>query len=205
VGSKSIVRIIIAVCLCLAGAGVSGVLLAEHHGETWAESTVKGACSENQADGCEEVSQSEWSSFAGIPVAAYGLVFYLSLCVLLILSLFASSGLRDTLAGIAIIILALGLLTDVYLLGVQAFLIHAYCKVCIFTYVLSVCAFFALFPARRAIRGILALATNQEGRLALAAWVLGTFAFTAFVLGIDAMLYARYMYRQAIMLFNPGG
>jgi uncharacterized membrane protein len=190
-------------CLCLAGAWVSGVLLAGHYGETWAETTVNDVCSNDIDDnGCEKVEQSQWSSFAGIPVAAYGMVFYLSLFTLLILSLFASSSLRSALAGIAVIILALGILTDVYLLGLQAFLIHAYCKVCIFTYVLSTGAFLAIFPARRSIRGILASATNREVRLAVAGWILGTFAFTAFVWGVNAMLNARSMYHDAMMLFN---
>lgn len=204
--SKPKLRIIIAICLCLAGAFISGVLLAGHYGEPWATTAVKDACSDNPLeDGCEKVEQSVWSSFAGIPVAVYGLVFYLSLFALLILSLFASSGLRNTLAGIALIILAIGILADMYLLGLQAFVIHAYCKVCIYTYVLSAGAFIAIFPARRAIRSILASTTNQEGRLALAGWVLGTLAFTAFVWGIDAMLNARSLFREATMLFNPGG
>jgi uncharacterized membrane protein len=204
VGSKPIVRIIFAICLCLAGAFVSGVLLAGHYGEDWAQTAVKDACSDNPLeDGCEKVEKSAWSSFAGIPVAALGLVFYLSLFALLVLSLFASSASRNALAGIAIIILALGILSDMYLLGLQAFVIHAYCKVCIFTYVLSAGALIAIFPARRAIRGIPASATNQEGRLALAGWILGTLAFTAFVWGIDAMLNARSLFREATMLFNP--
>ena len=206
-GSKPIVRIILAICLCLAGAFVSSVLLAGHYGETWAKTTVKNACSDDtqEGDGCEKVEQSAWSSFAGIPVAAFGLMFYLSLFALLILSLFATSTLRNALAGIAMILLALGILTDMYLLGLQAFLIHAYCKVCIFTYVLSAGAFLSIFPARRAIRGIPASATDREGRLALAGWILGTVAFTAFVWGFDAMLNARSMFREATMLFGPGG
>ena len=205
-GSKPKLRIIIAICLCLTGAFVSGVLLAGHYGEPWATTAVKDACSDNPLeDGCEKVEQSAWSSFAGIPVAAYGLVFYLSLFALLVLSLFASSGLRNSLAGIATIILATGILTDMYLLGLQAFVIHAYCKVCIFTYVLSAGALVAIFPSRRAIRGMLASVTNQEGRLALAGWILGSFAFTAFVWGFGTMLNARSLFREATRLFNPGG
>jgi uncharacterized membrane protein len=200
-GSKLMVRVIIAVCLILAGAFVSGVLLAEHHGITWAESAVHEACSEEEEDGCEEVAQSQWSAFMGIPVAAYGLVFYLSIFVLLALSLFASSGLRNVMSAIALVLLALGLVIDLYLFALQAFVIHAYCKVCIYTYFLSAGAFIALFPARRAFRNFLHSISDREGRLALAGWVLGSIAFTAFVLGINAMLYAKYMYNQAMELF----
>jgi uncharacterized membrane protein len=88
-------RIIIALCLCLAAAMVSGVLLGQHYGESWATSAVNNTCGDAQTSGCEQVAQSEWSSFFGIPLAAYGLVYYFSLLVLFILALFASSGLRD--------------------------------------------------------------------------------------------------------------
>ena len=78
-GSSARTRIVVALCLCLAGAAVAGVLLGQHHGETWAVSTVNEACGDGQASGCEDVARSSWSSFAGLPVAAYGLAFYLAL------------------------------------------------------------------------------------------------------------------------------
>ena len=88
-GSSAVTRIVVALCLCLAGAAVSGVLLGQHHGETWAVSTVNEACGDGQTSGCEDVARSSWSSFAGLPVAAYGLAFYLSLSLLLALALLA--------------------------------------------------------------------------------------------------------------------
>ena len=60
-------------------------------------------------------------------------------------------------------VLALGLLVDLLLLGVQAFAIHAYCKLCILTYLLSAAALFALFPARRAARAAGAAAGRAGG------------------------------------------
>jgi uncharacterized membrane protein len=201
--SRLRVRIVFAICLCLAGAVVSGVLLGQHYGESWATSTVKSACGDAQTSGCEQVAQSEWSSFLGIPLAAYGLVFYFSLLILFILALFASSGLRDSLAGIATILLVFGLLIDLSLLGVQAFAIHAYCKLCILTYVLSACSFIVLFPACKFARNIIEAARASEGRLALVGWILGTLIAISSVFGFDAMLHARDLYRQATMLFEP--
>jgi protein-disulfide isomerase/uncharacterized membrane protein len=203
VGSRARVRILIALCLCLAGASVSGVLLGEHYGEGWAVSAVKANCGDGQTSGCEEVARSSWSSFAGIPVAAFGLVFYFSLFALLILALFTSPELRNKLAGVAALLLMLGLLIDLMLLGVQAFSIHAYCALCISTYVLSAIALAFLIPACRNLRGIMAAVANPEGRLALAGWVLGALALTACVFGLDATLKARSMYRQATLLFAP--
>jgi uncharacterized membrane protein len=201
--SKSILRTIIAICLCLAGAAVSGVLLGQHYGESWATSAVTSTCSDAQTNGCEQVAQSEWSSFVGIPLAAYGLFFYGSLIILFVLALFAQSGLRDSMAGIATILLSFSLLIDLLLLGLQAFSIHAYCKLCISTYVLSACALTILFPACKFTRGIIAAAKTSEGRISLAGWVLGTMVAMSSVLGFNAALHARDLYRQATMLFAP--
>ena len=68
-GSSARTRIVVALCLCLAGAAVAGVLLGQHHGEPWAVSTVNEACGDGQTSGCEDVARSSWSSFAGLPVA----------------------------------------------------------------------------------------------------------------------------------------
>jgi protein-disulfide isomerase/uncharacterized membrane protein len=202
-GSSGVPRIVIALFLCLAGAAVSGVLLGQHYGEAWAVSTVDAACGDSRTSGCEDVARSSWSSFAGVPVAAYGLVFYLSIFALLILALSAPPELRTLLAGVAAGILVLGLIVDLLLFGVQAFSIHAYCALCIFTYLLSAGALIALFPARRSVWGAAAAALLPEGRLAFAGWIVGTLAIAASVLGFNAMLGSRAAYRQATLLGKP--
>jgi protein-disulfide isomerase/uncharacterized membrane protein len=202
-GSSAVTRIAVALCLCLAGAAVSGVLLGEHHGEPLLVSSVNEACGDGQTSGCEDVARSSWSSFAGLPVAAYGLVFYLSLALLLALALFAPADLREAMAGVVAVLLALGLLVDLVLLGVQAFAIHAYCTFCILTYLLSAAALFALFPARRALRSAGTAAARTEGRLAVGGWVLGTLAVAAAVFAADATLAVRAAHRQATLLGAP--
>jgi len=203
VGSSAVTRIVAALCLCLAGAAVSGMLLGEHHGEPLLVSTVNEACGDGQTSGCEDVARSPWSSFAGLPVAAYGLAFYLSLSLLLALSLAAPPDLRDPSASVVLALLALGLLVDLALLGVQAFAIRAYCWFCILTYLLSAAALFALFPAVRAARAVGSAPARVEGRLAIAGWVLGTVAATAFVLAANTTLAARAAQRQATLLGAP--
>jgi protein-disulfide isomerase/uncharacterized membrane protein len=199
-GSSARTRIVAALCLCLVGAAVSAVLLAQHHGEPGAVTSVNQACGDGQTSGCEDVARSSWSSFGGLPVAAYGLAFYLSLALLLALALLSPPDLRDGMAALAAAALALGLLVDLLLLGVQAFAIHAYCTLCITTYVLSAGALFALFPARRAAPGLAAAATGSEGRLALSGWTLGSLALAGAVLASDAALGARADGRQARLL-----
>jgi len=202
-GSSAVTRIAVALCLCIAGAAVSGVLLGEHHGEPLLVSSVNEACGDGQTSGCEDVARSSWSSFAGLPVAAYGLVFYLSLALLLTLALFAPADLREPMAGVVVVFLVLGLVVDLVLLGVQAFAIHAYCSFCIVTYLLSAAALFALFPARRAARAAGTTAARPEGRLAVAGWVLGTLALAGAIFASDATLAARAARRQATLLGAP--
>jgi protein-disulfide isomerase len=86
---------------------------------------------------------------------------------------------------------------------VQAFAIHAYCALCILTYVLSGAALFALLPARSAVSEAGAAAARPEGRLALAGGALGALAVVGAVLGFDAALEARAAQRQATLLGAP--
>jgi protein-disulfide isomerase/uncharacterized membrane protein len=203
VGSSATLRIVAALCLCLAGAAVSGLLLMQHHGEGTAVSAVNQACGDGQTSGCEDVARSSWSRVAGVPVAAFGLAFYLSLALALVLALVAKGDVRDALGGLVLAALAIGLVVDVLLLAVQAFAIHAWCKLCILTYVLSAFAFLALLPARRAARATPAAAAGPEGRLALAGWVLGTLVVAGAVFAADATLHSRAAYRQATLLGTP--
>jgi protein-disulfide isomerase/uncharacterized membrane protein len=203
VGSSAVTRIVAALCLCLAGAAVSGVLLGQHHGEPLLVSAVNETCGNGETSGCEDVARSSWSTFAGLPVAAYGLVFYLSIALLLALALAAPLDLRDPMAFVTLALLALGLLVDLVLLGVQAFAVGAYCAFCILTYLLSAGALFALFPARKARRAVGAAPARVEGRVALAGWVLGTLAVGAFVLAANTTLEARADNRQATLLGAP--
>ena len=201
-GSRAVLRITIALCLCLAGAFVSGVLLGQHYGEAWAVSAARSACGDSQTSGCEEVARSSWSSFGGKPLAAYGMAFYLSLFILLLEALIAPPELRNWLGGLGAALLALGLLLDLLLLGVQAFSIHAYCTLCIFTYLLSAVAFLTLFPARRSLSRA-AAAIRPEGRLALVGWIAVSLTIAVSVLELNAILEARAANRQATLLGTP--
>jgi protein-disulfide isomerase/uncharacterized membrane protein len=199
-GSSAVKRIVAALCLCLAGALVSGLLLFQHHGETGAVSAVNEVCGNGQTSGCADVARSAWSSFAGLPVAAWGLLFYLGLAAALAVALLSDEEARETLAGIVVAALALGLLVDLGLLGVQALAIKAYCALCILTYALSASALWALWPARRAALAAGAPLGRPEGRLAFGAWAIATLAIAFGVLASEAALGARAATRQATLL-----
>jgi protein-disulfide isomerase/uncharacterized membrane protein len=202
-GTSAVKRIATALCLCLVGAAVSGLLLLQHHGEGRAVSAVNQVCGDGQTSGCAEVARSSWSTFAGFPVAAWGLAFYLSLCLLLALTLLVPDELRGTLSGLVAAGLAAGLLVDLLLLAVQAFAIKAFCALCILTYVLSASALVALLPAWRGVLGLAGTLARAEGRLAVAGWVLGTLAVVGAVYASEKTLDYREARRQATLLGAP--
>jgi protein-disulfide isomerase/uncharacterized membrane protein len=202
-GSSATKRIAAALLACLAAAAVSGLLLLQHHGEDRAVATVNQVCGDGQTSGCDEVARSSWSKVGGMPLAALGLVFYLSLSVALLLALLGPADLRDPAAAVVVAALAFGLLVDVGLLAVQAFAVHAFCKLCIATYVLGAGALFALWPAWRAARTTPLLTERADGRLLAAAWAIGALLATAAVVAANTTLSYRAQGRQATLLGAP--
>jgi protein-disulfide isomerase/uncharacterized membrane protein len=205
-GSSGVKRLVAALCLCLAGALVSSLLLLQHHGEGQAVAAVNQVCGEGDGRGqsdCDVVAQSPWSSVAGFPVASLGLLFYASLALLLVLTLFLPDELRPVLAGVAVVGLALAFVVDVFLLGVQAISIRAFCTLCLLTYVLGAVALVALLPAWRGARGLGGALARVEGRLAVAGWVLGTLALGGSVVAAESALDYRQQQRQLALLGAP--
>jgi protein-disulfide isomerase/uncharacterized membrane protein len=196
-------RIVAALVLCAAAAAVAGLLLARHHGEPRAVAAVSQACGEGQASGCDEVARSRWSRVAGFPVAAWGLAFYLSTALLLLLALVGPSGLAWPLSLVAACALVSALLVDLVLLAVQAFSIRAFCGLCVLTYVLGGIALAALWPARRASSAAGPALGAPEGRLALAGWLTGALAILAFVFAANMTLVHRAAFRQSRLLGAP--
>ena len=132
--------------------------------------------------GCDVVRASPFAYPAGIPMPVFGVAMYLSLALLIFAEPLLSASLarwgRYAVAGIS----GLGFLFSLYLTGVEAFVIHAWCAWCVVS-ALAVTLLFAI-----ALVDILrpapapdppaALATlKRQLALCLAAVVIGTPAF----------------------------
>ena len=63
-------RVLACALLMLVNAGVSSLLLLQHHRVGAAVSAVNEVCGEGAQSGCETVARSSWSEVAGIPLAA---------------------------------------------------------------------------------------------------------------------------------------
>jgi protein-disulfide isomerase/uncharacterized membrane protein len=193
-------RFVVALVLFALGAAVSGVLLLQHHGEPSAAWAVAEACGAGEANGCDRVNQSPWSGLAGVPLAAVGLGFYLSLASLALLA--PQAGDAAPAAGrVAFTLLVLALAVDVVLLALQAFSIGAYCTLCLTTYALNAAALYALWPARKADL----LSASPEGRLLAYGWGASTLAVALFVLAWNGALRERAERRAGALLGAPAG
>src|SRR5687767_11165854 len=124
-------RMALVLVLALLNAGVSALLLFQHHGYGRAAAIVDQVCGPGADSGCAVVARSAWSVFLGVPLAAWGVMFALSLALLLFLSLLAGPGARNASAALALLALGLALVGDVVLFFVQLFVIKAFCKLCL--------------------------------------------------------------------------
>jgi protein-disulfide isomerase/uncharacterized membrane protein len=145
-------------------------------------------CGAGEESGCELVSRSAYSSVGSLSLAAAGVIFYGALLLLLALGLASSSeAVREAAAAAALLALGAALAIDLVLLGIQAFSIGAFCRVCIATYAVNLVAFGLLLPARAKIGTLLALA---ETRRAISVWALGAVVIAAGIGVLDRVLAA---------------
>ncbi len=190
-------RLALTLLLALLNAAVSAALLMQHHGDSRGTAAVGEVCGAGGDSGCETVARSPYSSVRGVPVAAIGLAFALSLALLAALGLLGGPDTRVTAAGIALLALFLALVVAVVLLGVQLVLIKAFCKLCVLTYALNALALMLLLPTRRHGASVAAGLRYNEGRVAMAGWALGSLALVAAVLAFDMALASRAVVRAA--------
>ena len=168
-------RVTLLIFLALIGTFLSGLLLLQHHNANQASTLVSMMCGDDASGGCTAVNRSEYSKLLGIPVAALGLIFYLSLALLGILIAAGSSHIRSVGLTFAFYAITFGLVTDLALLATQMFVIKAYCTMCIATYGAGTVLFAILLkhrklPAPGALQMLLA---GSEGKTILIAWIFG--------------------------------
>ncbi len=118
--SGRILYLIIAV-LSLAGAVVSAVSLQRHYAKS-----DTAFCDISEQFNCDIVNRSEWSTLAGIPVAAIGVAGYLAL---FILSTLRRS--RPETAGLLLAAAVVGFVYALYLTYIEAYQLMTWCILCV--------------------------------------------------------------------------
>lgn len=86
--------------------------------------------------GCETVLRSQYSEVFGVPVAAFGIVFYF---LTLVISIFFANHHRYHwfLSAWGLV----GFISSLYLLYIQAFVLHAFCQYCLLSALTSTLTF----------------------------------------------------------------
>lgn len=118
----------------LVGILLSLYLLVQH---TRLKAGIQGGpslCSLGGPFNCEAVDSSAYSSLFGIPLAAIGAVFF-SFCLFVLLTAPPSRRRPGILTALLVGLALLALASDVFLLGIQAFVIGKYCLFCLLSYV----------------------------------------------------------------------
>jgi uncharacterized membrane protein len=135
--------------LCLAaliGLFIAAYLTLYHYGVIGALSCSIGSC--------ERVQTSRWSMFLGLPVAAWGLGFYLLLIVLAFA--FMQERFADS-RGLALVLVLLtgwGVLFSAYLTYLEGRVIHAWCEWCVSSAILVTIAFLLSLAEWRSLRAL---------------------------------------------------
>jgi len=105
--------------------------------------------------GCETVNASRYAELAGVPVAAWGAVTYLSLLLMWLLRPRVSEQIRARLVLAIFGVTLVGVLFSAYLTYLELFVIHAICPWCVSSAII-ITALFLL--AVQEIRGLTAAA-----------------------------------------------
>lgn len=140
-------KIMVALVAFVLAVLVHGYLTMHYYPLVLGLATGPSICNISSSMNCDAVTASAYSSVFGIPVAAFGLVFN---GMLFVLGLLTWLGLRDSsdrawrdvfwLSFVSVIV-------SIIMGGISALFIGSYCLFCIFTYILSFIAFFAVWSA----------------------------------------------------------
>ena len=90
---------------------------------------------------CETVNTSKWATFLGLPVAGWGVAFYIAVFVLAIVSTQERLAGSSTVSAILVAVTTSGLLFSAYLTWLELFVIRAICQWCVVSAIVVLCMF----------------------------------------------------------------
>ena len=103
---------------------------------------------------CETVNTSRWSRFLGLPVAAWGLLFYLDVFAVALLSTFPRVENERALSMVLVVEAAVGVLFSAWLTYLELFVIHAICIWCVTSAVIVTLILLVSIADLRDFRGV---------------------------------------------------
>ena len=123
-GRLGLARMLLA--LAIVGAGYLSWVAMGHFG---------GAVGCGGGSGCDRVLQSRWADWLGLPVALLAAAAYVTLLVATLLARNQGSADKERGAWVLIIVLSVSVAgAALWFVGLQAFVIHAFCRICMVTH-----------------------------------------------------------------------
>lgn len=116
------------------GAILSSLLLLVHYYPQSALSAV--SCSDSLPGSCSSISNLPFSSILGIPLAAYGLLYYLMICFIILIADYAGDIYNEFAAAIILPAAIFGAAFDIFLAGVLIYE-GEFCSLCAATYAVN--------------------------------------------------------------------
>ena len=90
---------------------------------------------------CETVNTSKWASFLGVPVAGWGVVFYVTLFVLALLSIQDQHADSPGMSKLLALVTGTGFVFSAWLTSLELFVIHAICQWCVISAIIVTTCF----------------------------------------------------------------
>ena len=98
---------------------------------------------------CETVNTSKWATFLGMPVAAWGVAWYVAMFTLAVVSTSQRFADSSVVSAVLLGVASTGLIFSAYLTYLELFQIHAICQWCVISAIIvTIIFFFALADYR---------------------------------------------------------
>ncbi len=125
------------ILLCLLGSWISWQTVIVHFQTKNGLAGAGGVCNISQEFNCQAVVNSNWSTIAGLPLGAFGIVFYLSLICLLLQSYYSKFWSQRQLFILYTPALILSALASIFLFCISKFVVQVICPLCLMLYLVS--------------------------------------------------------------------
>ncbi len=121
-------------------------------------------CNISESFNCDKVNESEYATFLGVPIASYGVFYYLIMLVWSLYFLFSKKIKNETFANVSLVFSTGAMIYSAYLFYVSEFIIGTLCLNCIAMYIANIIQWLASLWLDRKTKFLLRL---ENGALAL--------------------------------------
>jgi uncharacterized membrane protein len=112
---------------------------------------------------CETVNTSRWSMFLGLPVAAWGLLFYVDVFIIALLGTMPRFEYEPAVSVVLVVQAAIGVLFSAWLTYLELSVIHAICIWCVTSACIVVAILLVSVADLREVRGTWASTKPKQG------------------------------------------